>query len=44
MGRDRRTVARYEGLAVVPDEIVTEYREALATFDDVATTTRGNAA
>lgn len=32
----RATVARYEGLAVVPEEIAYEYRTALATFRDVA--------
>jgi hypothetical protein len=36
IGRDRRTVARYEGLAVVPEEIAAKYREALATFREVA--------
>jgi hypothetical protein len=36
IGRDRRTVARYEGLAVVPEDVVQKYREALATFREVA--------
>lgn len=37
MQRDRRTVARYEGLAVVDADVVAEYREGLATFNEVAT-------
>ena len=37
MERDRRTVGRYEGLAVVDTDVVTEYRAALATFRDVST-------
>jgi hypothetical protein len=36
MNRHRATVARYEELAVVDDEIATEYRTALATFREVA--------
>ena len=32
----RATVARYEGLAVVDADIAYEYRQALATFRDVA--------
>jgi hypothetical protein len=36
MGRHRATVARYEGLAVVDADIVYEYRQALATFRDIA--------
>jgi len=38
MKRDRRTVARYEGLAVVDPGVVNEYRESLATFGDIETT------
>lgn len=41
MAKDRRTVARYEGLAVVPPEIVDEYRESLAAFREVATEAAG---
>lgn len=37
MERHRATVARYEELAVVDDEIASDYRAALATFRDVAT-------
>lgn len=37
MGRDRRTVARYEGLGYVPEEIAADYRTALATFGEVTT-------
>lgn len=37
MKRDRRTVGRYEGLAVVPDEVADEFRTTLATLRDVAT-------
>ena len=36
MGLHRATVARYEGLAVVPDGIAWEYRKTLATFREVA--------
>lgn len=43
MGRDRRTVARYEGLEVVPEDVVASYRDSLATFREVATS-EGNAA
>ena len=35
MGRSRATVHRYEGLAIVPDEVAAEYRRALATFGNV---------
>ena len=36
----RATVARYEGRARVPDQVAADYRAALATFDDVATSTK----
>lgn len=36
MGRSRATVARYEGLAVVNPDVAFLYREALATFREVA--------
>jgi hypothetical protein len=36
MERSRATVARYEGLAIVPEDSAGEYRTALATFRDVA--------
>ena len=36
MTRSRATVARYEGLAIVPDDSAAEYRMALATFREVA--------
>jgi hypothetical protein len=37
MDRHRATVARYEELAVVDNDIVVAYRDALATFREVAT-------
>lgn len=43
MERDRRTVARYEGLAVVDEQVAGEYRIALATFRDVAMPTEATA-
>lgn len=36
MGRHRATVARYEELAVVDEEVADQYRRALATFREVA--------
>lgn len=36
MGRSRATVIRYEGLAIVPDAIARDYRNALATLIDLA--------
>lgn len=36
MGLHRATVARYEGLAVVDPETAYQYRAALATFRDFA--------
>lgn len=43
IGRDRRTVGRYESLAVVEPEIAETYRAALATFREVATATESAA-
>ena len=43
LGRDRRTVGRYETLAVVEPDIASAYREALATFREVATSTESAA-
>ncbi len=37
MGRSRATIHRYEGLAVVPDDIARLYFQALVTSRDVTT-------
>jgi predicted transcriptional regulator len=44
MGRHRATVTRYEGLEVVPADIVREYLDALGTSRDIATAAEGTAA
>lgn len=36
MGKSRGAVWRYESMALVPSDIARDYREALASFRDVA--------